>query len=87
MLIHWKADAVPREGAKTGTLAANFADWLREPAQQAGFGGVGFRSLDGQPPASLLDAGTTTATTAEQRALAIPCVSPVVKPWIARREG
>jgi Ca-activated chloride channel family protein len=52
--------------------AADFADWLREPAQQAEFGEAGFRSLDGQPPASLLDAGTTTAPTAEQRTLAIP---------------
>ncbi|WP_156036328.1 substrate-binding and VWA domain-containing protein [Blastococcus sp. URHD0036] len=52
--------------------AADFADWLREDAQQAEFGDAGFRSLDGQPPSSLLDAGTTTAPSPEQRALTIP---------------
>nr|WP_246324980.1 substrate-binding and VWA domain-containing protein [Petropleomorpha daqingensis] len=52
--------------------AADFADWLREPAQQADFGKAGFRSLDNQPPAALLDAHTTTAPSADQRALAVP---------------
>jgi Ca-activated chloride channel homolog len=58
------------EQQRTG--AADFADWLQEPGQQAEFGDAGFRSLDVQPPTQMLDAGTTTAPTAEQRALAIP---------------
>jgi Ca-activated chloride channel homolog len=52
--------------------AADFANWLREAPQQAAFGKAGFRTLDNQPPAALLDAHTTTSPTPEQRALAIP---------------
>jgi Ca-activated chloride channel family protein len=52
--------------------AADFAAWLREPGQQADFGTAGFRSLDNQPPAALLDAHTTTAPNPDQRVLAVP---------------
>jgi Ca-activated chloride channel family protein len=54
------------------TGAADFAAWLREGEQQAAFGTAGFRSLDNQPPAALVDARTTTPPSADQRALAVP---------------
>ena len=52
--------------------AADFGDWLREDAQQEHFADAGFRTLDNQPPADLLDAGTTLAPTPDQRVLGVP---------------
>jgi Ca-activated chloride channel family protein len=69
--------------------AADFAAWLQESDQQSAFGDAGFRSLDGQPPSSLLDAGTTTTPTAEQQALAIPSgqvLSEVRSVWDVQRK-
>jgi len=52
--------------------AADFGNWLREANQQAKFHEAGFRTLDNDPPADLLHAGTTAAPTPGQKALVMP---------------